>query len=225
MSWESTVVYYTEMNRLVRDRRGGHHSASLLIRSVDFTVIQKAFASGWDEVGIYLAGEAAKLESAGAELILLCTNTIHIVSPRIREKLTVPFLHIVEPTANAVREKGIRKIGLLGTKPTMTGEFYLNELKSRGLEVLVPNEPDQDLVSRIIYDELTLGILRPESRAEYLRVIEELKRRGAEGVILGCTEIGLLVTDEHSPLPVFDTAVLHARAGALWALGEANLPE
>lgn len=222
MSWESTIPYYRIVNRVVGERLGGLHSAKLLLFSVDFhEVEQMQRAAEWDRAGALLAEAAQALEGAGASFLVLCTNTMRRVAPRISESICIPLLHIADATAAAVREAGIERIGLLGTRFTMEEDFYRGRLEERhGLSVLVPREADRALVHRVIYDELCLGQTLDRSRAEYRRIIAELADRGAQGVILGCTEIGLLVGASDSPVPLFDTTLIHATKAALFALGD-----
>lgn len=219
MSWESTVTYYQEMNRLVKQRLGGLHSARLLLYSVDFEEIEACQASGnWEKSARILAQAAQSLERAGAELILICTNTMHKVFYPIQAAVSVPLLHIADATADALAEAGISTVALLGTKYTMQENFYKDRLVQRGIQVLIPGETDVELVNHIIFDELCLGRLDPQSKAEFLRIIGELSGRGGQGVILGCTEIGLLVSQADTPLPVFDTTLIHASRAVEWAL-------
>lgn len=213
MSWESSALYYQMINRGVQQRLGGLHSARTLMYSVDFAQIEAQQASGrWDDAAALLATAARSLAAGGAEAIVLCTNTMHKVADAI-EQVGIPLLHIADATGNAIRDAGMRRIGLLGTRFTMEQDFYRGRLEERfGLDVLVPPEEDRQLVHRVIYDELCLGHVEDSSRAAYLEIIRGLQRRGAEGVILGCTEIGMLVTERDSPLPVFDTTRIHANA-------------
>ncbi|MQS11665.1 aspartate/glutamate racemase family protein [Streptomyces kaniharaensis] len=213
MSWESTAEYYRLLNELTRDRLGGLHSAQLVLYSVDFAAIERLQAEGrWDEAGEILAAAARSLEAAGADLLLLCTNTMHKVADQIAAAVSIPLLHLADATASAVRTAGLRRVGLLGTAFTMEQDFYRGRLASGGLEVVVPDPESRALVHRVIYEELCVGVVREESRAAYRRVIDDLVATGAEGVILGCTEIELLIHPEHSPVPVFPTARLHAEA-------------
>ena len=214
MSWESTQVYYRLLNETARQRFGGLHSASILLHSVDFAPIREMQIAGeWDRAGAFLAGCAARLEAAGAEVLLLATNTMHKVAHQIEEALTIPFLHIVDPTAAALQKAGIQKVALLGTRYTMEQDFYKGRLQSRfGMEVLTPNAQDMAVVDKVIFEELCLGKIEDASRREFQRIMETLARQGAQGVILGCTEIGLLVKPEDAPVPVFDTTLLHAEA-------------
>jgi len=222
MSWESTVPYYQAVNRTVAEHLGGLHSARVLLYSVDFAEVEALQHAGrWDEAGALLADVAARLEAAGADLLVLCTNTMHKVAPAIEARVRIPLLHIADPTAQAIRRAGHTKVGLLGTRFTMEQDFYKARLAERhGLTVLVPPEPQRATVHRIIYDELCLGMIREESRREYQRIAAGLLAAGAQCVILGCTEVGLLLKDGDVAAPLFDTTALHARAAALMALGE-----
>jgi aspartate racemase len=213
MSWESTAVYYRLANELVRERLGGLHSARIVMTSVDFADIEELQVSGqWERAGTVLAGEAARLEAAGADLLVLCTNTMHKVAGAIEAAVSVPFLHLGDTTAEAVKGAGLGTVGLLGTGFTMSQPFYRERLESHGLRVLVPDETDQALVHRVIYDELCRGVVREESRRAYVAVMERLVERGAAGIILGCTEIELLVRDDDVAVPVFPTTRLHVMA-------------
>lgn len=219
MSWESSVEYERIINTEVRRVLGGVHSASLLVRSYDFAQIERLQADGaWDEAGALLAADARRLQDAGAGLILLCTNTMHRVADAIEAAIDVPFLHLADATAAAVRAAGLRDVGLLGTRFTMEGESYRARLERAGLRVLVPGEADRALVHRVIYDELVRGVISDTSRAAYLEVIDRLRQAGAAGVIAGCTEIELLVRADDVDMPYFPTTTLHAVAGARWAL-------
>jgi len=220
MSWESTVPYYRHINELVKQRLGGLHSARIVLYSVDFHDIEQMQHAGrWDEAGELLAGAARSLEAAGANLLLLCTNTMHKVAPAIEAAVAIPLLHIADATARAVKQAGIRTVGLLGTRFTMEQDFYRGRLESlHGLEVITPEATDRATVHRVIYDELCLGVTRTESRASYRGIIERLVARGARGIILGCTEIAMLVRPEDSPVPIFDTTRLHAESAVDAAL-------
>jgi aspartate racemase len=220
MSWESTVEYYRFVNEAVRDRLGGLHSADCLVRSVDFAGVEELQRTGrWDEAGELLAGEARALVAAGAELIVLCTNTMHKVADAISTAIDVPFIHIADTTADAVREAGASTVGLLATAYTMEQDFYVGRLRDRhGLEVLVPGREDRGIVHRVIYDELCVGVVNDHSRREYRRIIGDLAERGAEAILLGCTEIDLLVGPDDAPVPVFDTTRLHAERAVEMAL-------
>jgi aspartate racemase len=220
MSWESSAEYYRLVNEATRDRLGGLHSADCLLRSVDFTEVEVLQRSGrWDEAGTLLAAEAAALVAAGAELLVLCTNTMHKVADAIVAAIDVPFVHIADTTADAVKAAGLGTVGLLATGYTMEQDFYVGRLRDvHGLEVLVPGEADRRLVHDVIYDELCVGVVDDGSRAEYRRVMRGLAGRGAEGILLGCTEIDLLVGADDSPVPVFDTTRLHAERAVELAL-------
>ncbi|MBR6873180.1 MAG: aspartate/glutamate racemase family protein [Ruminococcus sp.] len=219
MSWESTIPYYSIINEYVKEHLGGLHSAKIVLYSIEFAELEKHMSAGeWDEAAAMLSDAARKLEGAGAELILICTNTLHKVYAQIQAAISVPIIHIAEATAEALEKAGVKKVALLGTKYTMTGDFYRSRLNARGFEVLIPKDSDVELVNHIIFKELCVGEIKDESRREYARVIAELKEQGAEAVIFGCTEIGLLITQEDSVLPVFDTTVIHARKAAELAL-------
>jgi aspartate racemase len=213
MSWESTAEYYRLANQMVRDRLGGLHSARVLLSSVDFADIERLQVSGaWEEAGQLLAAEAGRLESAGAELLVLCTNTMHKVADDIEAAVSIPLLHIGDITAAAVRAAGVGTVGLLATAFTMEQDFYRDRLAGHGLRTLAPDAEDRAEVHRIIYEELCLGIVTDESRQAYRDVIGRLVAAGAEGIILGCTEIELLIGSEDSPVPVFPTTRLHVAA-------------
>ncbi|MFI7243175.1 aspartate/glutamate racemase family protein [Streptomyces qinglanensis] len=213
MSWESSAEYYRMLNELARDRKGGLHSARLVLYSVDFAEIEVLQEQGrWDEAGGILAAAARALEAAGADLLVLCTNTMHRVAEHIEEAVEVPLLHLADATADAVRAAGLRRVGLLGTAFTMEQDFYRGRLAAGGLSVLVPDPADRELVHRVIYEELCRGTVLDASRAAYRRVIGKLVADGAEGIVLGCTEIELLIGPQDSPVPVFPTARLHAEA-------------
>ncbi|MEU6122864.1 aspartate/glutamate racemase family protein [Streptomyces sp. NPDC047123] len=219
MSWESSAEYYRLVNTFVRERLGGLHSARCVLYSVDFAEIERLQVAGeWERAGDVLAGAARGLEAAGAELVLICTNTMHKVAAQVADAVSVPLLHLGDATAGAVRAAGVRRVGLLGTAFTMEQDFYRDRLAGHGLDVLVPDAAGRAVVHRVIYEELCLGVVREASRDAYRDVIGELVRRGAEGVILGCTEIELLIGQEHSPVPVFPTTRLHARAAVEAAL-------
>ena len=220
MSWESSSEYYRLVNEATRDRLGGLHSADCLLRSVDFTDIEALQREGrWDEAGARLAAEAAGLAAAGAELLVLCTNTMHKVADAVTDAVDVPFVHIADTTAEAVRARGFHTVGLLATAYTMEQDFYVGRLRDRhGLEVLVPDEADRQIVHRVIYEELCVGVIADGSRDQYRRIMAGLAERGAEAILLGCTEIDLLVGPEDSPVPVFDTTRLHAERAVDLAL-------
>ncbi|HDO1316448.1 aspartate/glutamate racemase family protein [Aeromonas veronii] len=220
MSWESTVSYYQALNRGVRAQLGGLHSARVLLNSVDFAGIERLQHAGdWPATARLLAAEARKLQDGGADFLLIGTNTMHKVAPEIEAAIDIPLLHIADATAVKLRADGITRVGLLGTRFTMEQDFYKGRLQERfGLAVLVPDEAGRERVHRIIYDELCLGEIRESSRAEYLAIIEGLAAAGAEAVILGCTEIALLVGDARAAVPLYDTTAIHAEAAVALAL-------
>jgi len=212
MSWESTQTYYRLINQAVRDRLGGLHSAELVLYSVDFEPIEQLQAKGdWDAAGRVLAEAARGVEAAGADFLVLCTNTMHKVAPAIESAIRIPLLHIADATADAVKAAGVRTVGLLGTRFTMSEDFYRGRLEDRhGLTVVIPSEPERELVDRVIFHELCLGEILDDSRARYVDVIRRLVDEGAEAVILGCTEISLLVGPADTSIPLFDTTEIHA---------------
>ncbi|HHP5493634.1 TPA: aspartate/glutamate racemase family protein [Aeromonas veronii] len=220
MSWESTVSYYQALNRGVRAQLGGLHSARVLLNSVDFAGIERLQHAGdWPATARLLAAEARKLQDGGADFLLIGTNTMHKVAPEIEAAIDIPLLHIADATAAKLRADGITRVGLLGTRFTMEQDFYKGRLQERfGLAVLVPDEAERERVHRIIYDELCLGEIRASSRAEYLAIIAGLAAAGAEAVILGCTEIALLVGDARAAVPLYDTTAIHAEAAVALAL-------
>lgn len=219
MSWESTVPYYQIINEEVKQKLGGLHSAKIILYSVEFDEIEKCQSSGnWEKSGEILGHAAQGLEAAGADFILICTNTMHKVAPQIASMIHVPIVHIADATADALQEKHIGKVGLLGTKYTMTQDFYKQKLIDRGIEVVIPDEDDIETVNDIIFHELCVGKVLDESRVRFQEIIKRLQEKGAEGVILGCTEIGLLIHQPDSVLPVFDTTLIHAKKAAEIAL-------
>jgi aspartate racemase len=220
MSWESSIEYYRIVNEEARSRLGGLHSARLVMYSVDFAEIEPLQQEGrWDEAARMLVAAARSVEKAGADFVLLATNTMHKVADRIEAAVEVPLLHIADPTAREIHARGFTRVGLLGTRFTMEGDFYKGRLvEKHGLDVLVPDEQQQELVHRVIYDELCLGQVRASSRDQYLGIIDELVARGAEGIILGCTEIGLLIHEGDARVPLFDTTTMHAAAAVELAL-------
>jgi len=222
MSWESTVPYYRIINRRVAERLGGLHSARLLLWSVDFEPIERLQHAGdWEQTGRILGDVARRLEGAGAEALVLCTNTMHRVAEAIETPVSIPLLHIADATAERIRAAGFTRMGLLGTAFTMEQEFYRGRLSARhGIEIMVPEAEQRARVHAIIYDELCRGIVREQSRASYREIIAGLAARGAQGVILGCTEISMLVGPQDSPVPLFDTTAIHADAAAEWSLVE-----
>jgi aspartate racemase len=219
MSWESSAEYYRIANELVRDRLGGLHSARLVLASVDFADVERMQVEGrWDEAGLLLADVAKSLEAAGAELLVICTNTMHKVADAVEAAVGVPLVHIIDVTAAAVTAAGLETVGLLGTGFTMEQPFYRERMESNGVRVLVPDAPDRAEVHRVVYEELCLGIVRDESRHAYQEVIRRLVAAGAQGVVLGCTEIELLIGRQDSPVPVFPTTRLHVEAAVNAAL-------
>lgn len=219
MSWESTLPYYRVINERVRERLGGLHSARLLLYSVDFAEIEAMQHAGdWDAAGRALADAAARLQQAGAQAMVICTNTMHRVAGQVEAAIDIPLLHIADATARRIHDAGLHSVGLLGTRFTMEQAFYRERLERSGLEVLVPDAAARERIHAIIYDELCRGVIRDKSRAFYRDVIAELIAQGANGVVLGCTEIGLLVGAADAPVPLFDTARIHAEDAADWAL-------
>lgn len=220
MSWESTLPYYRQINETVRARLGGLHSAKLVLYSVDFHEIERLQQAGdWEAAGDLLADAARSLQSAGAEFIVLCTNTMHKVAARIESAVDIPLFHIADPTAIEIKAAGFTKVGLLGTRFTMEQDFYRDRLRERhGLGVLIPEPEERDIVHRIIYEELCLGQVLPESRVRYRQVMARLVDDGAQAIILGCTEISLLVDQSDATVPLFDTTSIHACKAAEWAL-------
>lgn len=221
MSWESTVTYYQIINETIKEKLGGLHSARILLYSVDFAEIEKCQSKGdWEKSADILSEAARNLEKAGADFIVICTNTMHKVAPEIQDRIHVPVMHIAEATAEVLEENQITKVALLGTKYTMTQDFYKKKLEENGITVLIPDEKSIEIVNRVIYDELCLGMISSGSREQYLKIIDALALKGAQGVILGCTEIGLLVHQEDTSLPVFDTTQIHARKAALASIDQ-----
>ncbi|MEO3796862.1 aspartate/glutamate racemase family protein [Nonomuraea sp. B10E15] len=221
LSWESTVIYYQIINQRVRERLGGSHSANSLIWSVDYTTVEDLiFAGRWDEVSTLLTGAGGKLADLGADLLLICSNTFSRVSDDVERAVSVPVLHIADALGAEIRARGMRKVGLLGTRFTMEQPFYRDRLAAHGFDVVVPRREQRDLVHRVIFDELVRGVLRESSRDAYARIIDGLADDGAEGVILGCTEIELLVGEKDSAIPVLPSARLHAEAAAGFALAD-----
>ena len=220
MSWESTLVYYRAINEGVKARLGGLHSAKIVLHSVDFEPIERLQHAGdWQGTAEILVHAARSVQAAGADFLLICTNTMHKVAPQIEAAIRVPLLHIADATAVRLQSEGVETVGLLGTAFTMEQTFYKDRLSEKyGLRVLVPNDEDRALVHRVIYEELCLGRVNPGSRQQYLRIIEELAGEGAEAVILGCTEIGLLVRDTDTPVRLLDTTAVHAEVAVERAL-------
>ena len=225
MSWESSIEYYRIINQRVRERLGGYHSARSVMLSFDFHEIEQLQHTGdWDEAGRRLADAACRLEAAGAELLVLCTNTMHRLADEVQAAVGIPLVHIADATAQAIRALAIGRVGLLGTRYTMEQDFYRGRLARHGLEVLVLDPPALEAVHRIIYDELVHGIVRPASRTLYLEVIDALTGRGAQAVILGCTEIELLIKDGDADIPLLETARIHAETAADVAVDAADPP-
>lgn len=219
MSWESTIPYYRIINEEVKNRLGGLHSAKIVLYSVEFDEIEQCQSSDdWERSGDILGRAAQGLESAGADFLLICTNTMHKVAPQIASMLHIPIVHIADATADELEKDHIHRVGLLGTKYTMTQDFYKQVLIDRGIHVIIPDAKDVEVVNRVIFHELCMGEIKEESRRQFQRIINSLKEKGAEGVILGCTEIGLLIQQFDSSLPVYDTTVIHAKRAAELAL-------
>lgn len=220
MSWESTIGYYREINQGVKNALGGLHSAKISLFSVDFDPIEKLQQQGeWHASGEVLADAARKVELAGADCILICTNTMHKVADQVADAVSVPLLHIADATAESLLQNGVKRVGLLGTAFTMEQDFYKGRLTEKyGLDVVVPNQADMKIIHDVIYQELCLGIVEASSKIEYLRIIEALQASGAEAVILGCTEIGMLVTREDTEIPLYDTTQIHAAKAVEFAL-------
>ena len=214
MSWESTELYYRAINEGIKARLGGLHSAKIALVSVDFQEIETLQMAGdWRQAGDRLATAARQVENAGADFLLICTNTMHKVAPQIEAEISIPLLHIADATAERIKSQGLQTIGLLGTRFTMEQDFYAGRLREKhGLEVLIPPPDEREIVHRVIYEELVLGIMRDESRRQYLQIMDNLRNRGAEGIIEGCTEIVMLVQQKHTSIPLFDTTAIHAQA-------------
>jgi aspartate racemase len=220
MSWESSIEYYRIINETVKERLGGLHSAKSLMYSVDFAEIEKLQHAGdWEALTQAMIDAAKQVEKGGADLLVICTNTMHKMAQEVAAAINIPLLHIADAAASAIKAQHLQTVGLLGTRFTMEGDFYRGKLeKDHGLKVLIPDDKGRESVHRIIYDELVKGVIREESRKAYLDVIADLETRGAEGVILGCTEIPLLVKQEYVSIPIFDTTTIHAQAAVDWAL-------
>ncbi len=219
MSWESSLEYYRIINEKTKEKLGGLHSAKSILVSVDFAEIEDLQRTGqWDEATRQMIAAARQVERGGADFLVICTNTMHKMAGEIQAAIHIPLLHIADATAERIQQQGLKKIGLLGTRFTMEEDFYVGRLKAHGLEVLIPGENDREVVHRIIYDELCLGQTKAESKAAYLTIIENLVQEGAEGIILGCTEIGMLVKEGDSRVPQFDTTQIHAEMAVEYAL-------
>lgn len=221
MSWESTALYYQQINKMVHHKLEKLHSAKVIINSVDFEEIAALQAKGlWQEAGTYLAEQAQNLEKAGADCILVCTNTMHKVAAQIEDSISIPFLHIADATAKEILSQNIGKVALLGTAFTMEQDFYKARLRDYGIDVVIPNEADRKTVHRIIYEELCLGVINPDSQQKYIAIVERLITEGAQGVILGCTEICMLIGELKFSVPLFDTTVIHAKEAVSFSLNE-----
>ncbi|MFC4006504.1 aspartate/glutamate racemase family protein [Nonomuraea purpurea] len=221
LSWESTVIYYQIINQRVRERLGGSHSADSLIWSVDYTTVENLiFAGRWEEVSTLLTGAGGKLADCGAEVLLICSNTFSRVSDEVARAVSVPVLHIADAVGAEIRARGMRKVGLLGTRFTMEQPFYRERLAAHGFDVVVPRREQRELVHRVIFDELVRGVIRDSSRDAYAQIIADLAADGAEGVILGCTEIELLISEKDTAIPALPSARLHAEAAAGFALAD-----
>ena len=219
MSWESTATYYKIINETVKEKLGGLHSAKCILYSVDFQEIEECQANGnWEKSGEILGEAAYNLEKAGADFIVICTNTMHKVVNQIKEKISVPILHIAEMTAEKILEKGLKNIALLGTKYTMEQDFYKSKLIEKGINVIIPDKNDIEIINEVIYDELCLGTINSNSKKKFLEIVDKLRNKGAEGIILGCTEIGLLIKNEDTDVPLFDTAIIHAEQAAMYSI-------
>ena len=219
MSWESTVTYYKIINETVKEKLGGLHSAKCILYSIDFQEIEECQANGnWEKSGEILGEAANNLEKAGADFIVICTNTMHKVINQIKEKISIPILHIAEMTAEKILEKGLKNIALLGTKYTMEQDFYKSKLIEKGINVIIPDKNDIEIINKVIYDELCLGTINSNSKKKFLEIVDKLRSKGAEGIILGCIEIGLLIKNEDTDVPLFDTAVIHAEEAAIYSI-------
>jgi len=219
MSWESTVTYYKIINEVIKEKLGGLHSAKCVLYSVDFQEIEECQANGnWEKSGEILGEAAYNLEKAGADFIVICTNTMHKVVNQIKEKISIPILHIAEMTAEKILEKGLENIALLGTKYTMEQDFYKSKLIEKGINVIIPDKNDVEIINKVIYDELCLGTINSDSKKKFLEIVDKLRSKGAEGIILGCTEIGLLIKNADTDVPLFDTAIIHAEQAAIYSI-------
>lgn len=220
MSWESTLEYYRIINQRVKEKAGGFHSAKIVLYSVDFQEVESRQHEGrWEELTVLMIDAAQRVERAGAELLVICTNTMHMMADRVQNSIRIPLLHIADVTAEAVKSRSLARVGLLGTRFTMEQDFYKGRLRKRhGLEVMIPEEKDRELIHAILYDELCLGQIKEKSKKIFQEIISRLKDGGAQGIILGCTEIPLLVKQEDYEIPLFDTTAIHARAAADYSL-------
>ena len=223
MSWESTVTYYKIINETVKEKLGGLHSAKCILYSVDFQEIEECQANGnWEKSGEILGEAAYNLEKAGADFIVICTNTMHKVVNQIKEKISIPIMHIAEMTAEKILEKGLKNIALLGTKYTMEQDFYKSKLIEKGINVIIPDKNDIEIINEVIYDELCLGTINSDSKKKFLEIVDKLRSKGAEGIILGCTEIGLLIKNEDTDVPLFDTTIIHAEQAAIYSIKDSR---
>ena len=223
MSWESTVTYYKIINETVKEKLGGLHSAKCILYSVDFQEIEECQVNGnWEKSGEILGEAAYNLEKAGADFIVICTNTMHKVVNQIKEKISIPILHIAEMTAEKILEKGLKNIALLGIKYTMEQDFYKSKLIEKGINVIIPDKNDIEIINEVIYDELCLGTINSNSKKKFLEIVDKLRSKGAEGIILGCTEIGLLIKNADTDVPLFDTAIIHAEQAAIYSIKDSG---
>lgn len=221
MSWESTAVYYRSINQGIKKNLGDLHSAKIAMVSVDFHEIEQLqHADDWNGTARILAKAASQIEAAGADCLVIATNTMHIIADQITAAISIPLLHIAYETANKLKADQINKVGLLGTRFTMEKPFYRDRLTQQGIDVLIPDDSQRDIIHKVIYQELCLGQVRNQSRQQYLDIIQSLHNAGAEAIILGCTEIAMLITDEHTDIPLYDTTAIHAEAAVIYALEE-----
>lgn len=219
LSWESTAIYYQLLNRGVQARLGGHHSAKCVLVSLDFAEVAALQKAGdWESLTQIMIAAAQQVERGGADGVLIATNTMHLMADEVQQAIGVPLLHIVDATTTAVHAQGLTRIGLLGTRFTMEKPFWADRARANGLEVLIPAAPQREIINQVIYDELTMGRINDMSRQAYLTIIDDLAARGAQGIVLGCTEIGMLIEQTHTPLPIFDTSALHVQQALAWAL-------
>ncbi|HSM24063.1 MAG TPA: aspartate/glutamate racemase family protein [Anaerolineaceae bacterium] len=226
MSWESSLEYYRLINQEVKRQLGGFHSAKSLMFSVDFDEIENYQRNGdWDKATTVMIDAAQRLEKGGADFVVICTNTMHKMADEVQAAISVPLLHIVDTVAYAIRSKGLKKVGLLGTRFTMEEDFYVKRLESHQLQVLIPDQEDRKIVHRVIYEELVMGKILSSSRDEYVRIVNQLSQQGVEGIVLGCTEIGLLIKPEDVSFPIYDTTVTHAITAVNVALGRITTVE
>jgi len=219
MSWESTLEYYRIINELVSKRLGGHHSAKIILYSVDFDEVVKLQHQGdWKKLGEMLAEIARRLEACGADLVLICTNTMHKVADYVQKAINIPLLSIIDATAEEIKRVGLKRVGLLGTKFTMEDDFYRAGLERHGIQTVIPDEEDRNTVHRVIFDELCLGVFKESSKEELKKIVKKLKEKGAEGVVLACTELPILLSQEDCDIPLFDTTRIHAEYAVNFAL-------